>query len=89
MVKQRVATSLSTALSAGCERRGSAQLPVFPAPECLAGVCGALGELLVISCSLAESLIWGFIIFSTWDPWRGFSGLVLSAGHYTDSSALV
>lgn len=39
-----VSTSLSTALSAGCVRRGSAQLPIFPAPECLAGVCRALGR---------------------------------------------
>lgn len=38
-----VSTSLSVALPTGCERRGSAQLPIFPAHGCLAGVCRALG----------------------------------------------
>lgn len=64
-----VSTSLSVALPTGCERRGSAQLPTFPAHECLV-VCAELwGELLVFSRSLAESLIQGFVIFSTSHPW--------------------
>lgn len=45
-----VSTSLSVALPAGCERRGSAQLPVIPAHECLAGVCRALGGAFGYLC---------------------------------------
>ena len=53
-------------------------------------VCAELwGELLVMPHPLAESLIQGFVIFSTLDLWRGFSGLVLSSGCYTSTSTLV
>lgn len=63
-----VSTFLSVALPAGCERRGFAQLPVFLAHSAWL-VCAELwGELLVISRSLAESLIQGFIILCTSDP---------------------
>lgn len=92
MGKRGVSTSLSTSFSAGWERSSSVQLPVFPAPECLAGVCGALGRAFgsfSFCCRITYSGIYRLQHFGSVGRvlWI-LRGLVLNSGRYTNTSAL-
>lgn len=61
-----VSTSLSFALPAGRDRRGSA---LFSLHTVLGWCVQSFGRSFWFSPSLGESLIQGFIILSTSDPW--------------------